>query len=849
MRALLLRGLRAHLRRTLMTALAVVLGVALVAGTLVYTDTIGRSFDNLTEATNRGADVIVTPNSEEGVDSFGSDPPQMPRSVLAKVRGADGVRDATGVVGSQQLVVFEKNGRDRLGSGFAPGVLSGDERGAAWFGSTRYASGHAPRADGEIALDKAAAEKGGYALGDRVPVQLAGPQRRLTLVGTVELEGVGSFGGATVALTTQRTAAALAARTPGNYFSTVAVRRDEGVSVAQLERSVRAAVGGAATVRSAAAESSKQAQDIKDGLSFLPTILLVFAGIATFVGAFLIFNTFSITVAQRQREHALLRALGATRGQIRRQVLGESLAIGVLGSVVGVAAGLVVAPGLRSLMAAFEIDFPSTATVVAPRTVVVGLLVGILVTMVASFVPAARATRVPPVEALREAAAPPARGRVRRGGVIAGAVLAAIGTALLLLAVAGTIDGDGGSAAAGVGAGLLFVGTALLSPILVAPLATIVGGPMTRLFGLPGRLARDNAVRQPGRTAVTAAALMVGLALMVFATVFASGIRETLRGDLDAAVGAPLVVQSRDGGTSSLPPDLPAALRRQRDVQAAGAVGFVAAKAAGEDLSLNVADRGVFDGGLLRLHVAGGRPVRDPGPDEILLGKDDAKTLHATVGRTVTVVGANTRRLRLRVTGVIADGGFTMDGSWVAPETARRLADPRPAFVLVRGNAEPAALEKALADGYPGVEAQAKDDWITTQTKQVDQLLMLVYALLALSVIVAVFGIVNTLSLSIAERVREIGLLRAVGATQAQVRRMVTIEALITALLGAALGVVLGFVLATAVGATLDGFALTVPVGSVAILVVVAALAGVLAARPPARRAARTDVLVAIADE
>lgn len=849
MRALLLRGLRSHVRRTLMTALAVVLGVALVSGTLVYTDTIDRSFDNLTQATTRGADVIVTPNSEQGVDSFGSDPPQMPRDVLDKVRGADGVRDAIGVVGSQQLVVFEKNGRDRLGSGFAPGVLSGDEPNADWFGSTRYASGHAPRADDEIALDRKAAEKGGYALGDEVPVQLAGPQRKLRLVGTVELDGVGSFGGATVAITTQPTAVALASRTPRNYYNTVAVRRDPGVSAQQLEASVRRAVGGEATVRTGEAEASKQAKDIQDNLSFLPTILLVFAGIATFVGAFLIFNTFSITVAQRQREHALLRALGATRGQVRRQVLGESLAIGVIGSVVGVAAGLLVAPGLRSLMASFGVDFPSTSTVFAPRTIVVGLLVGILVTMISSFVPANRATRVPPVEALREAAAPPARGRVRRGGVIAGAVLAAIGTALLLLAVTGTIDGDGGSAAAGVGAALLFIGTALLSPILVAPLAALVGGPMTRIFGLPGRLARDNAVRQPGRTAVTAAALMVGLALMVFATVFASGMRETLRGDLEQAVDAPVVVQSRDGGMSSLPPELPAVLRRDPAVRAAGAMSFVSVKAGGEQMSLNLADPGVFDQGLLRLHTADGRQVRDPGPGEVLLGEGDAEKLRATTGRTIVVTGANTRRQQLRVIGVIADAGFTMDGSWVSTATARRLADPRPAFVLVRTDERPQELERSLQRDYPGAEVQSKDDWIGTQTKQVDQLLMMVYALLALSVIVAFFGIVNTLSLSIAERIREIGLLRAVGATQRQVRRMVTVEALITALLGATLGVVLGFVLATAVGVTIDGFALTVPIVSIVILVVLAGLAGVLAARPPARRAARIDVLVAIGDE
>jgi putative ABC transport system permease protein len=848
MRVLLLRSIRAQLRRTLLTSLAVVIGVALISGTLIFTDTINRSFDEIGRVSYRGVAVAVTPAVPIGTPSTEDDEegPRLPRTALARVRGAEGVRQAQGRI-QGAVTLFQKDGRTRLGGQGPPSLLFSAL--PPGYGATRYTTGRAPSAPDEVAVDPPTAERSGVRVGDALYLQGDGPRRRLRLVGLAQLGDEGtSFGGTTIAIVPEATAAELTGRTPDAYYDQVLALSAPGTRDEAVVAAVRSAVGGGAIVRSGEDQGAQQAEDIKEQISFLPTILLVFAGIATFVGAFLIFNTFSITMAQRQREFALLRALGAGRRQVRALVAGEALSVGIVGAVLGLAAGFVVAPALRELIAAFGADLPSTATVFAPRTVLVGLVVGIAVTAAASLLPARRATRVAPVEALREAAAPPGRGAVRRGPVLAGAAIGVVGIALLTLALVGAIEGDTATAAAGGGAGLLFLAAALISPLLVGPLARLLGRPLQRIFGLPGRLAQDNAARQPGRTAVTSGALMIGLALVVFATVFAAGLRATLRGDIERVVAAPLVVQPSDGAFVDLPSSLVPAVRSAPGVDAVAGVSFGRVAVDGRNASATIFDAEALSGGLARIQRADdGRRVGDPGRDRVYVTEDTAKDLGIRAGTSITARGTGGDVRRLRVVAIVEGSASAVSGVVMTTPTARELGRVSPFFVLVRGDR--AAVRSALDRDYPATEVLTRDAWVTDQTGQVNQLLGLVYALLGLSVLVALFGIVNTLTLSIQERVRELGLLRAVGATRGQVRRMILLEAAITALLGALLGAALGFVLAAAVGVTLDGFALSIPVGQIAGLVALTGVLGVVAAIRPAGRAAKVAVLEAIADE
>lgn len=843
-----LRTLRSHVRRTVMTSIAVVIGVALISGTLIFSDTINKSFDEIGESSYSGVAAVVTPKEAAGTpeDETGINVPTLPKALLERVAAVDGVEGAAGQI-SGQAIVFEQDGKTRLGGQGPPSILLSTT--PEGYGALGYVEGHAPKTDGEVAFDKATAEKAGVEVGDTVSIQGEGPRQQMKLVGLAKLgEGDTSFGGATVTFATEQEAAKLTGRTAERYWSEIMALSRPGVSDDELAQRIQSAIGDAGTVRTGTAQGAKQADDIKDAISFLPTMLLIFAGIATFVGAFLIFNTFSITVAQRQREFALLRALGASRRQVRLLVSGEALAVGLVGAVLGMLAGFVVAPGLRAMIKAFGADMPATSTVFSGRTLLVSLIVGVVVTMLASFLPARRATKVAPVEALRDAAAPPGRGAVSRGPVLVGVGFGVVGVIGIVLGAFGVIDGDTGTAFAGGGAGLLFVAATLISPALVGPLATMVGKPLQRVFGLPGRLARDNAARQPGRTAVTSGALMIGLALVVFATVFAAGLRDTLRGDLEKVVTAPVVLQGSDGGFTGMPPTLVPDVERAPGVQAAGGIKFGSLRVGEKNVPVTAPDAALMNDDLVRIDaVDSGDAVRDPGPGRVYLTDSTAGDLGLKTGDRFTALGANGHEASLDVVGIVEGTAAAISGVVMTERTAAEFGITQPVFVVVDG--PQSAVKATIAQDYPAVDVLTKSEWIDNQTAQVNQLLGLIYALLALSVVVALFGIVNTLTLSIQERVRELGLLRAVGATRKQVRRMILLEAVITALLGAVLGAVLGFVLAAGVVATLDGFTVSVPIAQIVGLVLLAALLGVVAAIRPARRAAKLNVLEAIADE
>jgi putative ABC transport system permease protein len=847
MRLLLLRSLRERFRRTVLTSLAVVLGVALISGTLIFTDTISRSFDEIGEVSYRGVAVAVTPAVPIGTpNSEGSDDDrQLPRDAVERVAGAPGVRVAVGQI-EGPAVIFRKDGRTRVGGQGPPTqLLSALPPGV---GGVTYTAGRGPTTADEVVFDTDTARRADVQVGDTVVVLGEGPRRRLRLVGIAGLGEIGSFGPRPTAITTEATAAALLRRKDARYWHQVLALSASGTRDEQVADAVRRVVGAGATVRTGADQGARQSREIKDRISFLPTILLVFAGIATFVGAFLIFNTFTITMAQRQREFALLRALGAGRGQVRAMVATEALTVGLLGATLGLAAGFAVAPGLRAMIKGLGVDLPTTATVFSGRTILVGFLVGLAVTAAASLLPARRATRVAPVEALRDAAAPPGRGRVPRGPVLAGVALGLVGMVSLGVALAGSVEGDTGTAFAGGGAGLLFLAATLISPVLVGPLARLLGRPLQRLFGLPGRLAQDNAARQPGRTAITSSALMIGLALVVFATVFAAGLRTTLRGDIERVVAAPVVVQATGGSFSGVPTSIVGAIQRATGVESAGGVGFSRIAVGGRRVSLTIFDAEALRSGLVRLQrTDGGGTAGDPGVGRAYVTDTVAASIGARAGRTLVARGTNGEDHPLRIVGIVKGSASAVSGIVVNGRTAAEFGTTQPFFVVADGGV--GAVRQAIARDYPAAEVLTRGDWITDQTGQVNQLLGLVYGLLGLSVLVALFGIVNTLTLSIQERIRELGLLRAVGATRAQVRRMVLLEAVITALLGALLGAALGFVLAAAVGATLDGFALSIPIGQIVLLVVLTGILGVVAAIRPARRAAQVEGLEAIAGE
>jgi putative ABC transport system permease protein len=602
-----------------------------------------------------------------------------------------------------------------------------------------------------------------------------------------------------------------------------------------------------------AAENDRFSLDsLKTFVKFLKIALLVFGGIAVFVGAFTIYNTLSITVAQRSRELALMRALGATRRQVLRSVVVEALAIGTLASAVGVVAGIGLAKLISGVFSSAGIALPSTSTVFGARTVIVSLAVGVVVTVVAGLGPALRATRVSPVTAMREGADIPP-GRIGRRAPLFAGIAAALALGVLGLGLFGPgIEPEGRLALLAPGALLLFIAVALISPRLVPRLASALGRPGARFAGAAGGLARRNAMRNPGRTAATAAALMIGIALVAFSAVLGAGMRESTKGALADQVRADYVIVGQDGW-SPIDPDAAKAVADVRGVSVSTGLVQDKARAFGDKIAVDGVDEqriaSVFgfdwkdgsDSSYARL-ASGGAIVTEKFADDHDL----------SVGDRFQVTAIKGDRLALSVAGISKPDKFNPLGtgevtiarsSYDRAFTAER---ERYAFVSTDGAARP-ALEKALAS-FPDVKLQSKAEFETDQSAWVDDILGVFYVLLGLAVIVSLFGIVNTLALSVLERTRELGMLRAIGMSRRQVRRMIRHESVVTALIGAVLGIAVGLFLAGLATAALSGEGLrfAVPVGSLVAFTVVAGVAGVLAAMGPARRASRLDVLDAL---
>ncbi len=843
------KNLWARKWRSIMTAIAVIFGIALVAGTYVLTDTTNEAFNDIFVGANENTDVAITAK-EQVAQEDGSNPP-FDASILRTVENVDGVRQASGDVFSQGAILDQEG--DSTGGGFSPQfIASASPEGLE---SVEYVEGRRPEAPNEAALDEAAAERSDLTLGDTVLLVGTGKARPFTLVGLTRLGGA-SFGGTSIAQVILPVAQQITGEE--GKFDQITVAAEGGVSPEELRDRIAAVVPGDLLVETGEENADRQASEIRDSLSFLSIALLAFAAISLFVGSFVIFNVFSITVAQRTREFGMLRTLGAGRSQILRTVLVEGLLIGAFASIIGILVGFALAEGLSALLKAIGAELPSKGLVVAPRTIIVSLAIGIGVTLVASLLPALRATRVPPIAALSESLVAAKKNRVWVRALIS-AVLAAIGLALIASVLISGTDGGTGAARIGGGAVAVVVAISVFSPQLVRPMASAIGAPLQR-FGLTGRLARENSQRNPSRTAITSAALMIGLALVTFVTIFASGLNSSVTDVIDSNLKGQIILQG-PGGFNPIPPEAAELAAETEGVRAASGVRYSNVRVTGagrRDLS-SVQPDSVNEVLELEWKEGSARDLAELGGKRAVVSEGLADSADIEVGDSIEVLSKTGRTVDLQVTGILASGNLDLLGNIVVAqeEMEKDFGVDVDFFALVR--TEPGAdvdvvqqrIDDAFQEPFPTVDVLNQQELKDNQQQQINTLLAMIYVLLALAVVVSLVGIVVTLILSIYERTRELGMLRAVGMSRRQVRRMIRYEAVITAVLGAIAGLILGVIFAFLIGIPLEGegFALSYPIPVLAVIVLLTAFAGVLAAIYPARKASKLDVLEAVSYE
>lgn len=846
--SLSIRSLLSHKLRFLSTTFAVVLGVGFVVGAFVVTDTLGKAVDELFEGISSEVDVSVRASTDlesgfGGVTSRGRVPLSLAPE-LAAVDGVDGV--APQLSGYAQLL--DKQGEPMATTG-APllGVnWTTDER----LNPATIERGRAPTAPGEVAIDRGTADDFGFAPGARTQMLTIGGPRDVEVVGVFTFGASNSLLGAR--LTAMETAWADEVLGAGGLADTIDLVAEPGVGADELATRVRAVLPPgteAVTGRTVIDEGTEQ---VGGFLTVFQTVLLAFAGIALFVSAFFINNTFSILLGQRVRELSLLRALGATGGQVLRSVMLEAIVIGLLASVLGVGFGLLIAGFLQGVLAAGGFDLPAESLALEGRTVVAALVVGLPVTVVSALPPARRAARVAPLEGMR-AGFVPGEG-TQRGRLIVGSTLTIVGAALLLVGLF-VLDGTAPVfASLAVGALGVFGGVALLSPLAAVPAARVLGWPVARLGGSTGRLARANAMRNPHRTAKTASALMIGLALVTTAFVVGESLKRSFADAVEGAVTADFVVSG--GGFTGFSPKVAEDLRALPEIDAATGVRFDRFRFQGQDQDVVAVDptdgAAVIDIGLEAGDFAA------LGPDSILIHRDPARDQGLQVGDQVEVSYASGGPRQVRIAGIYGDatfaGNYLMDLDTFTELYPFNNLDFF-VFATVTEGVDPAVarakVEEVVAS-LPQLEVQSRAEFNQSQQDQLDQILLAVNGLLGLALVIALLGIGNTLALSVVERTHEIGLLRAVGMRRRQVRTMVLTEALVVALFGAVLGVSVGLVFGLGAASAMPPSVITriaVPAGSLVAVVVVAALFGIVAGVLPARRAARFDILEAIAVE
>lgn len=846
MTSLGLKSLWARKVRALLTTFAVFLGVAFVAGSYVLTDTILAAFDEIFTESLKGTSVVVT--AENPVEQENGEIPSISAALLPTVKKTPGVRLAAGAIFTPGAFFDSEN--EKIGNKFAPkfisSVLPGDLE------SLTYVEGHIPRGPSEASLDKAAADDAGLELGDRIKLISQGSLQTFRLTGLTQL-GNASFGGASIAQVTLPVAQRLT-RKPGR-FDQISVAAEEGVSEEALKRRIAKRMPAGVRVETGTENADRGSEEIREDLGFLQTFLLVFGFIAVFVGSFSIFNTFSITVAQRVSEFGMLRTLGASRRQILTTVLVEAVAIGILGALLGIGGGFLVAKGINALFEAIGIDLPTTNLVLEPRTIVVSLLVGVLVTVVSSLVPALRSTRVPPIAALHAFAPAPTRRR-RLVLLVISILLGAVGLAMVLLGLFGSGSASARAGLMGGGAVAVIFAVSLFSPRLVPPLAALAGWPLEKVRRLTGRLARENAQRNPSRTAVTAAALMIGVALVAFVAVFAAGLKSTVAQVVDENFAGGLIVQNSDG-FSPIPNGAAKAAEKVPGVEFVATIRGAEAKVVengtpGATTRVNAPSLNIGETVTIEWEKGGPAALRNLSDAEAIVSDDFASSQNLDLGDSFQLLTQTRKQPRFRVVGEFDSKLGVLGNVLVTQAVMARDFDQTQDltdFVKVEEGADPAQVQALLTKGvelaFPVAEVLNQEELKESREEQINQLVMLVIALLVFAIVISLFGIANTLALSIHERTRELGMLRAIGMSRRQVRTMIRYEAVITALIGGILGMVLGIVFATLIAQPLkdEGFSLSYPFVWLVLLLIFSALVGIVAAILPARRASRLNVL------
>ncbi|WP_399885982.1 ABC transporter permease [Streptomyces sp. BBFR51] len=848
-----MRNFFAHKGRMALSAVAVLLSVAFVCGTLVFTDTMNTTFDKLFAVTS--SDVTVMPKDAKSDDSPQSGVPEaLPASALEQVRGVEGVKSAEGAVSSMNVTVVDKD-NDNVGATSGAPTIAGN-----WtkndLRSMEITSGHAPRGPTEVMVDADTADKHDLKIGDEL--------RTIAQTGDfkTKIVGVASFTvtnpGAAVLYFDTATAQRELLGGAGK-FTQLNVTAAAGVSDAQLKQHVTEALGsGTYKVQTGKENADENREGIGEFMDVIKYAMLGFAGIAFLVGIFLIINTFSMLVAQRTREIGLMRAIGSSRRQVNRSVLVEALFLGVVGSILGVAAGVGIAVGLMKLMSAAGMNLSTDDLTVKTATPVLGLVLGIVVTVLAAYLPARRAGKISPMAALRDAGTP-ADGKAGWIRGLIGLVLTGTGVAALLTAASADKASDG-SMMLGAGIVLSLIGFVVIGPLLAGFVVRVISAVLLRAFGPVGRLAERNALRNPRRTGATGAALMIGLALVACLSVVGSSMVASATSELDKTVGADFIVQ----GNQRIVPQAEKAMQDTPGLEHVTRYKVL-------DATLTSPDGKTDDDGVtaadptyaqdVRRATTEGKLTAAYGTDAMSVGSDYAEKHGVHVGDTLSVAFKGGERAKLEVAAITSDDVAIDQGArYISLETMRKYlpADSVPPNTIMFAKAKDgqadqayAALKKSM-DAYPQYQVADQTDYKQELKDQVGQLLNMVYGLLALAIIVAVLGVVNTLALSVVERTREIGLMRAIGLSRRQLRRMIRMESVVIALFGALLGLGLGM----GWGATaqkllaLEGLnVLDIPWPTIIGVFIGSAFVGLFAALVPAFRAGRMNVLNAIATE
>ncbi|MCX4759257.1 ABC transporter permease [Kitasatospora purpeofusca] len=848
-----LRNVLAHKARLLMTTLAVLLGTAFVAGTMVFTDTLASAWR--AQSAQSYTDIAVTVSDRgavgKGYDHGGkaSDRPKLTEDTRKAVAALPGAAEARGVVSGFAGIADRKgaligDGFSTTGTNYVPGADDTDPR-------FPLADGRGPRTSGEIALDTRTAEKGGFKLGDTVRVAVNGPVMELKLTGTLHTNDPRVESGGSLAAFDTATAQQLYL-SPGQYDG-IDVKAKPGTDDTALLAAVQKSFPQPDTfdVNTGRALAAEQERRIDENTKAMSTMLLVFAGISLFVGIFIIANTFTMLIAQRTKELALLRAVGASRKQITLSVLAEALLVGLAASIGGLIGGIGIAAGLQALLnGPWEANLPDGPLVIAPGTVIASLLVGVAVTVLSAWLPSLRASRIAPVAAMSSSEQPATQKSLLVRNIIG-----------LLFAVGGALGLVGGAASesvnlVGLGSGALMIGVFVLTPLLSRPVIALFAPVLRKLFGTPGKLARENAVRNPRRTAATASALTIGVTLITTLSVVGASVSKAADRAFASDIKADFAVAMDNW--SMLSPEVAGQIAKTAGVTATSVVRDVPVEAVadGDTSWLTSVDAATFDRLVDVKVTAGAADALQQG--KLLASKDYAERNHLTVGSTLDITYPDGTRGSLAVGALVERnseiGGLIAPDKLVGPHA---IAGSGLKKVLVKGadGATP-ALKQALRDatgGNPLIGVKGEKDIKAENNRAINGVLNVMYGLLGMSVIVAILGVVNTMAMSVFERRREIGMLRAIGLDRRGVGRMVRLESLMIALFGGVVGVLLGIVTAWAAVRTIAGslksITLVVPPVQIGFFLVAAAVIGLLAAVWPALRAARLDILGAIKSE